>query len=124
MRPSKRLMLLPIGEDFITDMFCGPDNMFRTVRCNAPDGASVRGVHYNFEMKSFVVMLEHPSFNEVPEGCMIPYLPYTEHRVFEAKDMTEKQPTVAGSPKCDECNGTGKVWLATSQVPCSRGCTP
>lgn len=39
-----------------------------------PDDAEIRGVHYDWERGGFAVMLEHPSFQVVPDGCPAPRL--------------------------------------------------
>jgi hypothetical protein len=38
----------------------------------APKTASFRHSWFDYQLNGFVVVLEDPSFEEVPEGCMIP----------------------------------------------------
>lgn len=42
------------------------------MRSGVPEDASIVAVHDCFEKQSFAVVLEHPSFAEVPEANMLP----------------------------------------------------
>lgn len=74
---DRRVRLYHIGErnvfDLITGMAAGMPEFVNVPRFDLPTGAKIVGSPYHdFYSRSFVFVVQHPSFDPVPEGYVIP----------------------------------------------------
>lgn len=69
---SKRLRRVIISPNTLGS-FLTFDGMFKAVE-GIPKGSSFRGFSFDALSNSFFVFIEHPSFDEIPEGDVIPML--------------------------------------------------
>ena len=65
----------------------------RPTAVNLPPDAKVRSVHYDFAHHSFAIVLQHQSFDIVPEGDVLPWL--------ERLDVTISTPIAACDPNAE-----------------------
>lgn len=69
-RPPPRLRTYSVAEDVALDLLSG---RVVTGSIDVPEGARVRSIHSDFQRMSFILVVEHESFDEVTQGMVIPY---------------------------------------------------
>lgn len=96
-RSDRRMKRLPVGEQQLLALLVGlGDRMPLAVRVakwnDLPTGCRVVGVHHDIYCRTFFFVLEHPSFEVVPDGMMIPQLD-CEVTAVELDDVRAFPPT-------------------------------
>lgn len=67
-----------------------PDCLRLPASAGLPPDARVVGVHYSFNHRCLQLMLEHPSFDPVLDGALIPIVPgFVEERLFIREPQEE-----------------------------------
>ena len=69
---NRRLMAFTIGESFLMELF-GPRLGIKVVHSDLPEGAQIYYIFNDYMRNCFVVVFQHESFPEVPEGEEAPF---------------------------------------------------
>ncbi len=82
----RRVKIFPIDERALLDMLtCWKGGRFIQLPSapRIPDGCEIVQAHHSWECRSLMVMLEHPSFEEVPPGQEPPRGEFIEYEALE-----------------------------------------
>lgn len=82
----RRVKIFPVDERALIDILsCWKGGKFITLPNSPviPDGCRFVSAHHSWECRALMVMLEHPSFPEVPDGAEPPRGEFIEYEALE-----------------------------------------
>ncbi len=76
MTDDRRFMLLRVSPNFLLELLReGANGSLRVLRNGVPTDAYIVSAHYDHEHDLLCLRLHSISFDPVPEGCVLPWLP-------------------------------------------------
>jgi hypothetical protein len=101
---ERRVKILPVGEQQVLTlayMLAGDTPQFVAIprMPNLPEGTKIEGVYHDFDRRSFLFLLSHPSFEPVMDGEPSPYVDkqlWTQYTAHEVEHVPKKRERTAG----------------------------
>jgi hypothetical protein len=87
---SRRLKILYVSSDFLFKLFSDDKPIKLIIKKGIPKDIIQREITYDYARDCWAILLEHPSFEEVPEAAIIPQFTNFVYDLKEEKENVSK----------------------------------